>query len=152
MNANSIISFFSKRKWILLSLCIVTPSGFLFKAYSGPAHKWFNNYGAAVLYEIFWCMVIFLFCPRKKVATKIAVGVFIVTSLLETLQLWHPWFLQKARSVFLGRALLGTTFVWWDFPHYVLGCIIGWLCLRALSKESNTVNSHSSPATKKLPD
>jgi len=131
---SSIVSFFLKRKWIFLALFITTPTGFLFKWYSGPAHRWFNNYGAAVMYEIFWCMVIFLFYPHRKAITKIAVGVFLATSLLETLQLWHPWFLQQARSTFLGSALLGTTFIWWDFPHYILGCLIGWLCMRVISK------------------
>ncbi len=134
MNPSTIVSFFLKRKWILVALFIVTPTGFLFKWYSGPAHRWFNNYGAGVMYEIFWCLLIFFFYPRKKAATKIAVGVLLVTSILETLQLWHPWFLQQVRSTFLGGALLGTTFVWWDFPHYVLGCVIGWLCMRVILK------------------
>ncbi len=152
MNISSIISFFLKRKWILLSLCIITPAGFLFKTYSGPVHKWFNDYGAAVMYEIFWCMVIFLFCPRKKAATKIAAGVFTVTSFLEVLQLWHPSFLQRARSTFLGQALLGTTFTWWDFPHYFLGSLIGWLCMRALSKGFDPSDLRHNPAAKKQPD
>ena len=134
MNTGAIVSFFLKRKWILAALFIVTPTGFLFKFYSGPACRWFNDYGAGVMYEIFWCMVIFFFCPRKKAAIKIAVAVFLATCFLEILQLWHPWFLQQVRSTFLGGALLGTTFVWWDFPHYVLGCLIGWLLMRAISK------------------
>lgn len=134
MSINDIVSFFLKRKWIFATLFIVIPAGFLCKWYSGPAHRWFNYYGGGVMYEIFWCMVIFIFCPRKKATTKIAVGVFVVTSLLEFLQLWHPRILQQVRSTFLGGALLGTTFVWWDFPHYVLGCFIGWLCMRAILK------------------
>lgn len=32
----------------------------------------------------------------------------------------------------LGRTLIGTTFSLWDFPHYVLGCVLGWLWLRQL--------------------
>jgi hypothetical protein len=86
------------------------------------------------MYEIFWCMAVFLFRPCKAAATKIAVGVFLITSILEILQLWHPWFLQQVRSTFLGGALLGTTFVWWDFPYYVLGCFVGWVWMRALCK------------------
>ena len=134
MSINGIVSFFLKRKWIFATLFIVTPAGFLCKWYSGPAHRWFNYYGGAVMYEIFWCMVIFLFCPRKAATTKIAVGVFVVTSLLEFLQLWHPRILQQVRSTFLGASLIGTTFVWWDFPYYVVGCFIGWLCMRAILK------------------
>jgi hypothetical protein len=111
---------------ILLSLLVVTPLGFLSKLYAGPAQGWFNNYAAGVLYEVFWCLVLFLFWPRRESAMKIAVGVLATTSALEVLQLWHPWLLEQIRSTFLGRALLGTTFAWWDFPHYVLGCALGW--------------------------
>ena len=149
---SSIISFFARRKWILLSLCIITPAGFLFKSYCGPAHRWFNNYGAGLLYEVFWCLSVFCFIPRKKHATPIAVSVFIATSILEILQLWQPWFLQNARSTFLGKALLCTTFVWCDFPHYLLGCLIGWLCMRVLSKGLDESDSHYNPAARKHPD
>ncbi len=145
---SSIILFLLKRKWIILSLFVIMPAGFLFKGYSGPGHKWFNNYGAALLYEVFWCLVVFFFIPRKKYATRIAVSIFIITSMLETLQLWHPWFLQKVRLTFLGKALLGTTFVWWDFPYYLLGCFIGWLGMRALSKGFGECDSQHNLATK----
>ena len=134
MSTNSIILYFLKRKWILAGLLVVTPAGFLCKWYAGPANRWFNNYGAGLLYEVFWCLTVFFFIPNKKHTTPIAIGVFAITSILETLQLWKPPFLQELRSTFLGKALLGTTFVWWDFPHYVLGCTIGWLCMRLLSK------------------
>jgi len=137
MNMRSIVLFFSKRKWVFVALFIVTPTGFLSKNYSGAGHKWFNEYGGGVLYEIFWCLVIFFFAPKKKYATTIAVAVLLITCILETLQLWQPVFLQQARSSFLGKALLGTTFAWWDFPHYILGCLIGWLCMRAISKKSH---------------
>ncbi len=137
MNIRSIVSFFSKRKWILVALFIVTPAGFLSKSYSGAGHWWFNDYGGGLLYDVFWCLVVFFFVPKKKYAAPIAVVVLLITCILETLQLWHPPFLQLVRSYYLGSALLGTTFVWWDFPHYVLGCFIGWLCMRAISKKSD---------------
>jgi hypothetical protein len=145
---SSISLFFVKRKRILLSLCIVTPLGFLFKSYSGPAHRWFNDYGAGVLYEVFWCLVVFFFVPKKKYTIHIAAGVFAITSILEILQLWHPQFLQQARATFLGAALLGTTFVWWDFFYYILGCVLGWLCMRTLSKGFKSTDLQHSPAIK----
>lgn len=123
-----------RRKRILISLLVVTPTAFLFKLYSGPAQGWFNDYGAGVLYEIFWCLLFFYFWPRKEAITKIAVSVFSATALLEVLQLWHPWILEQIRSTFLGSALVGTTFVWWDFPHYVLGCTIGWLWMQWIAR------------------
>ena len=141
MNTSNIVSFFLKRKWILLCLCIVTPAGFLFKSYSGPAHTWFNNYGAGLLYEVFWCLVVFFFVPARKHTTTIAISVLAITTILEILQLWQPWFLQQARSTFLGQAILGTTFVWWDLPHYLLGSFLGWLWMRALSRGFEPPNS-----------
>lgn len=39
--------------YIILFVLIVIPIGFFFKYYTGPAHQWFNEHGAAVLYEIF---------------------------------------------------------------------------------------------------
>jgi len=149
MSTNKIISFFLKRKWIFASLCIVTSAGFLFKSYSGPAHKWFNNYGAGLLYEVFWCLLVFYFVPKKKYAAPIAISVFVITSILEILQLWQPWFLQQARSGFWGRTLLGTTFIWWDFPHYVLGCFLGWFWMRAISKPFDGPKPPANPAAKK---
>lgn len=120
------MSQFSIRIRTILSLMIVIPVGFGFKLYSGPGSWWYNNYGAGVLYEIFWILLAFLFFPSKRPANVIPVYVFVTTCILEFLQLWHPPFLQEFRSHFLGSALIGTTFVWWDFPHYVLGCLIGW--------------------------
>ena len=114
---------------VILSLLIVTPLGFAFKFYPGPANGWFNNYGAGLLYEIFWILLAFLFFPSKRSANVIPAYVFVLTCILEFLQLWHPPFLQLIRSSFMGSALIGTTFVWWGFPHYVLGCLIGWIWL-----------------------
>jgi len=120
------------RKRIIVSLLIVTPIGFLFKFYSGPTHWWFNDYGAGLLYVIFWIMVVSFFFPDRNWINRIPVLVLIVTCALEVLQLWHPWFLEKVRSYFIGRALIGTTFAWWDFPHYFLGSLIGWFWLKKI--------------------
>ena len=122
------------RRYCLYSLLAVTPVGFGFKLYAGPARWWFNDYGAGLLYEIFWILIAFLIYPKERYIRKIPVWVFIITCVLEILQLWNPWFLQMIRSSFIGRALIGTTFVWWDFVHYAIGCFLGWLWLRWLVK------------------
>jgi hypothetical protein len=118
---------------IFSSLLIVVAMGFFFKYYNGPGYQWFNDYGAAVFYEIFWCLFAFLFFRRSQTAVlQIPIWVFIITCILEFLQLWHPPLLQDIRSTLIGKWLLGTTFAWWDFPHYLLGCTLGWLWLRQL--------------------
>ena len=129
----------SVRRYIIISLLFVIPTGFLFKFYSGSGQWWFNDYGAGLLYEIFWILLFFFIFPSKKSAHHIPVWVFVITSALEFLQLFHPPVLEKIRSCFLGKALIGTTFVWWDFPHYAAGCIIGWLYLRRLIRPRNSL-------------
>ncbi|PMB31409.1 hypothetical protein CEN47_11485 [Fischerella thermalis CCMEE 5319] len=122
--------------YIIISLLIVTGMGFLFKYYTGFAQKWFNDYGAAVFYEIFWCLFAFLFLRSSKAIIQIPLWVLIITCILEFLQLWHPPFLEQFRANLVGKLLLGTTFAWWDFPHYVVGCFLGWLWLRKLQGKS----------------
>ncbi|MFC1576993.1 DUF2809 domain-containing protein [Candidatus Omnitrophota bacterium] len=124
----------SLRKQIFILLLVITPLGFLCKLYSGPLDRWFNDYCAGILYEIFWILVIFLIFPKKNLVNKIPILVFIITGILEALQLWHPSGLERLRQTFLGKALVGTTFTLWDFPHYAVGCIIGWILLRKAAK------------------
>ena len=133
MEANIIYKFII-RKYILISLLIITPLGFLCKIYTGPAQFWVQNYAVGILYVIFWCFIIFLFIPNIKFLTQIVLLVFFVTGILEILQLWHPPFLEFIRSFFIGRTLLGTSFSWWDFPHYAIGCIAAWLWVNFLNK------------------
>lgn len=117
-----------------LSLLVVVPLGFYSKFYRGPATEWVSGSLGGVLYEIFWCLLIFLCFPRTK-PLRIAGIVLAVTCLLEFLQLWHPPFLETLRSCFLGRALLGTTFTWLDLPHYLAGSLLGWLWVERLRRK-----------------
>ena len=88
---------------VVLSLLVVTPLGFAFKFYPGPGNGWFNNYGAGVLYEVFWILLASLFFPSKRSANVIPVYVFVMTCILEFLQLWHPPFLEVIRSFFFWQ-------------------------------------------------
>ncbi|BAZ27113.1 hypothetical protein NIES4073_80290 [Kalymmatonema gypsitolerans NIES-4073] len=121
--------------YIIPSLLIVIAMGFFFKYYTGFAHEWFNDYGAAVFYEIFWCLFAFLFFSSGTAVRQIPLWVFLITCILEFLQLWHPPLLEEFRATLIGKWLIGTTFAWWDFPHYLLGCILGWLWLRQLQAQ-----------------
>ncbi len=40
------------RIYIVLSLLIITPAGFILKSHSGIGRWWFNNHGAGVLYDL----------------------------------------------------------------------------------------------------
>ena len=125
--------FIVQRRWLLLSLLVITALGFTSKFYRGPAAWWFNNYVGGLLYEVFWCLLgILLFSKAKPL--WIALCVLAITCFLEVLQLWHPPVLKLVRSTFIGRTLIGTTFSSWDFFCYVIGCFIGWLWMRRFSE------------------
>ncbi len=118
-----------KRSLILLSIFVVVPLGLYSKYYQGVGSVWVNDYGAAIWYEVFWCLFAFYFFSGKKAIKLIPIYVFIITCLIEILQLSNPPILSLIRSHILGKLLLGTTFSWWDFPYYLIGCILGGLCL-----------------------
>ena len=125
-----------RRRWIALSLLVITPIGFFSKHYQGIAQTWVNHSAGGILYEIFWCLLLFGWFPQRKAITPIVGGVLVSTCLLEGVQLWQTPLLQAFRSSWLGRILIGTTFSWWDFPYYVLGSAIAWLWLRTLVSKS----------------
>lgn len=116
----------------LLSLLVILLLGLFSKFYTGWGQQWVNNNVAGVWYEVFWCVFFFLFFPSAKNVTRIPVIVFLLTSLLEFMQLWHPLWLERIRSYLLGRLLLGHTFSKWDFPYYLIGCIIGAIWLQQI--------------------
>ncbi len=128
-------SVFQARWKLLLSILIITPIGFLTKAYHGPyLTDWVNNSLGGLLYVTFWCLVAAFLNPKWP-EVKIALIVLLVTSVLETAQLWHPPFLQYLRSFYLGKVLLGTTFTWSDFPHYAAGALIGYFWIKRIQKQ-----------------
>lgn len=110
---------------------ILIPVGFGTKYYSGSGAEWANNSFAGALYEVFWCLCVLSWLPRTS-PPRIAAGVLIVTCGLEFLQLWHPAWLEALRATFLGRAILGSTFAWGDFPYYLIGCAMGWWLMRKM--------------------
>ncbi len=136
MDLNLLRCFFTRRLGVILSLCILTPLSFwVWSCYNGPAKVWVNFYLSAVFYVVFWCLFVFLFAPKRKCALRIALAVLAGTCLLEFLQLWEPVFLEKIRATFLGKAILGTCFVWGQFPYYIAGSLIGFFLLKLLAAE-----------------
>jgi len=123
-----------------IALLLVTPAGFLTKFalpawLGGAAGRWCNLYGAAVLYEVFWVLVLAVLSPRLG-PRRSATGVFLATCVLEFLQRWHAPWLDDLRRTFLGAALLGNGFDWLDFPHYALGSALGGALAWRLRRET----------------
>jgi hypothetical protein len=113
---------------VVLFLVIITVVGFYSKFYGGPAANWVNHSFSGVFYVMFWALLVFIFFEDWN-PWFISVSVFLVTCLLEFLQLCHLPFLEVMRSYFIGKTLLGTTFTWSDFPFYAGGSVLAWICL-----------------------
>ena len=118
------------RRTMLLGALLV--AGLCTRAYTGPGAGWVNNYLGGVLYEVFWCVLAGSALARVRPAS-ICLYVFGGTCLVEVSQLWHPSLLEAARATFLGGVLLGTSFDIYDFPHYMLGCLVGFGLLMRLN-------------------
>ena len=126
-------SFTKRRLFTALLLVIIVPAGFYTKFYSGPAQLWVSDSFGGFLYEIFWCLVFFFISPGVR-TFAIAGIVFLLTCLLEFLQLWHPAFLELLRSNFICRTILGNSFNCSDFIYYFLGSAGGWFILNLIQK------------------
>jgi hypothetical protein len=125
------------RRRLLIGLLLLVPLGVGTKFYVGPGAGWVQAHAGGVLYVVFWTLVVLGGWPALSASTA-AVGVFLATSLLEGLQLWRPAPLEAVRSTFVGHAVLGSTFSWWDFPHYVAGALLGGLLGAALRPPAAT--------------
>jgi hypothetical protein len=124
-----------KRMITFLCLCLAVASGFyMWRYYKGWGSHWVRFYFSGSVYVVIWCLLFFLLRPGRKNVIRIPAVVFIATCALEFLQLWRPDFLQAFRSTLAGAALIGTCFVWLQFPFYVLGAIGSIIILSLLEK------------------
>ena len=121
----------------LIAISIITLLGFISKLYTGHGAKWLNDSFSGFLYEIFWCLIISYFLAKTK-PWKIALSVFTITCILEFLQLWHPMFLEMIRSTFIGRTILGTSFVLSDFIYYIFGSLAGWIIIKKIKRSTSS--------------
>jgi hypothetical protein len=128
------MAFIKKRIRVLVCLAIATLLGFwMWRYYRGWAQNWVRFYVSGAVYEIIWSLALFFFWPNKANIMRIPIIVFILTCILEFLQLWKAEFLEKFRATLVGAALIGTDFVWLQFPFYVLGTAVSVLLLAILA-------------------
>jgi hypothetical protein len=119
---------------ILLCLAIAVVLGFwLWRYYRGWGEYWIRFYVTGIIYEIIWCLALFFLWPSKVNIVRIPLVVFILTCILEFLQLWETGFLQRFRASLIGAALIGTDFVWLQFPFYVFGSVLSVFLLAVLA-------------------
>lgn len=102
---------------------------------------WWNQYGGGVPYVLFWALLWFTAFPMRKYVLRITIGVIAFSCFLEVLQLWHPEFLAEFRRSRFGAALLGSTFVWNDFPPYFIGGALGYVVMLLVAKFNGSIET-----------
>lgn len=85
----------------------------------------------SLAYQVLLMMVVAFLCPILS-PMKCAVGIFFTSSAIEFLQLSASPFLVAVRATWLGRVVLGNTFLWEDLPPYAVGSVLGCAILQAL--------------------
>ena len=82
------------------------------------------DYAGDTLYATLVFPLLLFAAPRARIAW-LGVLAFALSALVEVSQRWHVGPLDAARATRLGRLVLGTTFVWSDFPCYAVGAALG---------------------------
>ena len=122
-----------KKKWTIIFIIFLMPIGLYTKFYTGIASTWVNNSLGGVIYVIFWSLFLSIIFQKAK-PLKIVVIVFLITTIIEIMQLWHPIFLEIIRDNFFGRALFGTSFSYLDIAHYLIGLVLSFWLIKILRK------------------
>ena len=90
--------------------------------------------GGGIPYVLFWILLCHIFLTARRFILPICIGVVVFTCLLEVGQLWNPEPIATFRKTKFGAALLGTTFVWQDFPPYFIAGALGYFLLRLMTR------------------
>jgi hypothetical protein len=119
----------------ILSACGLVVLGLAIRWF-GSSTGWLNNYGGGIVYVWFWSVTVLAVWPYARTG-RVVGSVLGATCLVETMQLWHPPWLESIRASPFGSIFLGRTFDALDIVHYVVAAAIGYGALRWLepSKE-----------------
>lgn len=113
----------------------------LYARFRASLPGWLKANGGGVPYVVFWILLWFTICPKRRFIVPICVGCVLMTCLLEFGQLWNPEPLAGFRKTKVGAAWLGSTFVWDDFPPYFIGGAVGYFVLLLLTRLTQA-NAH----------
>lgn len=117
----------------LVLLFILSAVGFwMWRCYRGWGQYWVKDYVSGIVYVMVLSVAMFTVLPSRKNTVRIPLIVFMLTCILEFLQLYKPPILQAFRATLIGQALIGTTFVWLQFPFYIAGAISSYFLLKFL--------------------
>jgi len=118
---------------IFITLFLLVPIGLGTKFYHGPGHLWVLLYAGDIFYPMFWFFLGMLLLPRVH-PIKMSSAVFLFSTAVEFTQLSNAALLVWLRQSFLGRTLIGTSFVWMDIAYYFIGCVLAVLLYFGLAR------------------
>jgi Protein of unknown function (DUF2809) len=123
---------YSSRLVFLVNILAIVPLGCIVR-FSHILPEYLHHVAGDIAYEILLVLIgVFIYPSANRRLT--AVWVFWVTCGIELLKLYQaPWF-QNIRATLAGRLIFGTTFDWWNFVIYLVGCYLGWRWVRWLDR------------------
>ena len=124
--------FYRQRLVFLINILAIVPLGYTIR-FSHILPEYFHDAGGSIAYQIMWILLVLFIYPRANLRWT-AIWACVGACAIEFLQLYQPPWLQAIRATLPGRLLLGTTFLWSDFPAYFFGSYLGWLWVRWLTK------------------
>jgi hypothetical protein len=107
--------------------------GLVAKIYELPGNQFISNKLTGALYVIFWSGFAALLFPRIK-NQIICTTIFVITCLIEFMQLFRSPILEFFRSSFVGLTLIGNSFSWSDFIYYLIGALLAFFFLVRINK------------------
>jgi hypothetical protein len=114
-------------------LLVLSAAGlWMWRYYRGWGQYWIRYYISGIVYVMILSVGLFFILPSRKNVWRIPLVIFVLTCGLEFLQLYKPPILQSFRATLIGAALIGTDFVWLQFPFYVAGALCSYFLLKLL--------------------
>ena len=126
-----------KRRAIYFILyLIVVPIGYATRKLPQLFHPFIAEFGGDTLWA---AMFVFLFRAiwSKTALWKLVLYTYLFTVAIEISQLYHAPWIDRLRSSFLGKMLLGSGFLWSDLACYLTGVVFAWLVATFVDKYSS---------------
>lgn len=101
------------------------------RSFGASLPSFLAEYAGDALYATLAFFLAAFVAPRGK-GHGLALAAFLFSSSVELSQTSQASWLVVCRSTKLGRLVLGTTFVWSDFPCYAVGALLGFAVDRAI--------------------
>ena len=128
------MQYFTSNWKVILLIIVVAALGIAAKLLPFAEGTWISYGVSGLFYVTELCLILYLIFPDHS-SVVLALAAFLITSLLEILQLWNPDFLEWVRSSFVGRSILGSTFSWLDYPYYLGGAVLGIILLNLVRRK-----------------